>query len=54
MSIEEKATFLRAKLDAMPLSKRIPLGNPGLRMLNTYYDLTNGLDRDISEWEAKD
>ena len=51
MNVEEKAIFMRKKLDGISLNERTPLGSPGLRILNAYYDLANGLDIDITEWE---
>ena len=52
MSIEEKIIFIRKKLDAIPLSKRVGLGSIGMVLLNIEHKLLCGIDVDISDVEA--
>ena len=52
MSIEEKIAFIRTKLDAIPLSKRVALGSIGMVLLNIEHKLLCGIDVDISDVEA--
>jgi len=52
MSIEEKIIFIRNKINAIPLNKRVALGSKGVQLLHVEHLLLCGMDVDISEWEA--